>query len=141
MEHHIRSMSDEEPPLQIDPVAIECGYLAYPQSLHDLIQSGQFNPHDALETNQSDFWPIVRRHDPQMLVHLMMAMPKVEVDGLEPALREVGFFDGYSIAVGDMKFSLDGGATMQQLFVGFCWKSPTPEIILLRPNGVVPISA
>ena len=139
MEHTTRMLSDNDPPLKVEPTAVECGFMMYPKVLGDLIESGEFNPHEALETSQPRFWPKVRRRNQNILLHLLLALPAVDMEGLGPALQKVGYFDGYNIAVsGETKFSLDGGATTQQLYVGFCWKSQTPEIIVIGPDTVVP---
>ena len=142
MKHTTRSMSDEEPLLQVNPAAVECGFMMYPKVLVDVIHSGEFSPHQALEMNQPRFWPMVRRRNPQILIHLMCAVPTVEMSGIMRAPRENrGFLDGYSIAIGcETKISLDGGATTEELLVGFCWKSQKPEIIIIRLDGVVPRS-
>lgn len=140
MEHKTRIISDNEPPLQVDSTAVKCGFMMYPKILFDMIQSGEFSLHQALELSQPRFWPMVRRHNPKILMHLMCAVPTVEVSGLIPALKKVGFFDGYNIACsGETKVSLDGGATTQQLLIGFCWESQTPEVIIIGPDSVVPL--
>ena len=68
----------------------------------------------------------------------MCAVPTVDPKSLIDALKKVGYLDGYNIAFsGETKISIDGGTTMQDLIVGFCWKSETPEIVVTRPDGVV----
>lgn len=136
--HTVRTMTDSEPPFSVNVDAIDCGFLLYPEELSEMIRSGEFNPHEALLTNQPTLWKRVRSKKPDVMIQLFATNKLADFESLRVALESQQRFEGFSICYGSMNFSLDG-ASRKDLLTGFCWKPQAkPEIIIARPDGFVP---
>ena len=76
--------------------------------------------------------------DVQLDVSYMMASSEVKIDGLKPALAEKGLYNGHSFSVGRIEFYINGGPNMAVLFVGVCWESENPRIIISETDCIIP---
>jgi len=132
----IRQIKENDRPMYIDPNSVGCGFLLFPVEMSKVLKNASI--HDALMTNQTDLWVAVRRYNPSIPAYPFMSNHDVEAQDAVSALKQMGEFPGYSIAISPMKLSPDGGRTFVRIFVGFNWKSVKQEIYVTIDQKILP---
>ncbi len=136
----VRLIKDDEKPMLVDPAAVGCGFLLFPKEMAKILQEAHV--HQALQTNKTELWAAVRRHNPSIPVHLMTTNKEVEPGDAVIALNHLGRYPGYTIALDPMQLSPDGGKTVITIYAGLNWKSNSAcgpqEVIVAGPQKLLP---
>jgi hypothetical protein len=133
---NIRELKEMDSPVIIDPTTVGCGFLLFPKEMSKTLNN--VNIHEALQTNQSDFWAAVRRYNPSIPAYPLMSYHDVDPADAIGALNQMEKYPGYSIAISPMGVSPDGGKTFTRIFVGFNWKTMKQEIIVTIDQKILP---
>ncbi|HXY78918.1 MAG TPA: YIP1 family protein [Candidatus Acidoferrales bacterium] len=136
----VRLIGDDEKPLFVDPTTVGCGFLLFPKEMARVLQEAHV--HQALQTNKTELWTAVRRHNPSVPVHLITATKDLAPGDAVAALNHVGKYPGYTIALDTMQMSPDGGKTFVQVYAGLSWKPISAggrqEVFVAGPQKLLP---
>jgi hypothetical protein len=129
-------------PLHIDAASVGCGFVLFPKEAANVFQEDRI-VHTALETNKTQLWRDVKRYNPDIPIHRMLASVNHALDfpsALAYALKaldKVGSYPGYSIAMDIMAVS-GSEKTPVEVYVGFNWKSSRQKLVGAAPQKILP---
>ena len=134
----VYNMSATDAPIQVDPQAVTCCFLALPFLQEETGTDDLLN--ECLERCEPEFWAIVRQSPKELPKHLITSIGReVRAGDVILGLSErVSNIDEQSIVINVHEVSFDGGQTMTMINSGFCYTDRAPRIILPRNGGIIP---
>jgi len=139
MDHEVIGLGKKERPIELDPLRIKQGYLHYPISIRDIVEARELTFAECLSLSQPKLAKRLSSLNIQLDVsYIMVPTETIKVEGLRPALDEMDLYYGHSYSVSEIDFYINGGPNMANLFVGVCWKSENPRVIVAEKNRIIP---
>jgi hypothetical protein len=135
----VHQIEENDNPIYIDPKQVGCGFVMIPEKMSKTIKNESF-VHEALNYNITKLWLAVRKYQPNIPVYLFVSFNADPNDprGIISLLEVNGKYPEYSIGIGNMRLSLDGGITYTSFWAGLNWKSYRQEIYVAAQQMILP---
>ncbi|MBK6504538.1 MAG: hypothetical protein IPG02_02455 [Ignavibacteria bacterium] len=129
-------------PVRVNPIDVVCGFFVCGSVLHHCIECNLLNANTILLQCLSNFWPVVLQQNPHLEVLCVFSQSRNTSDELKSAISALtnkGKYRENSIVAISKNLSLKVPFPIENesVFLGFCFKSQNPEIILLEKGNDV----